>query len=204
MTVNRNDNNNNNKNIYILKSSGAGGCALQFAHSGWRSKRRSGAAVELVTELRENLSPLTKACGRASPNFLFCLFYAFKTFASVLLSMRPSAAHHSLWRSLMIQEGVCFSDCDSIAQKARLWLYEFAWISCCSSRAFGTVLPLTFNPLGGILWIFTHGSYIFFNISSCCQIVIPLMQLCALRKSSFLSSSLFRSTYSPPCFFSIS
>lgn len=61
--------------------------------------------------------------------------------------------------------------------KARLWFYEFAWISCSSSRPLAHSPPSDDQALRGISWGFTHSSYIILISPPAAKKIAPLMQL---------------------------
>lgn len=131
------------------------GSAWVCARSPWLEfQRRSSGAGACVGE---GVQPVNRRVLKTSPNFLPSF--------SVLLKHLPGAAVNASER--------CASQSLKVADdprggllfrlwlhrpKARLWLYEFAWISCSSSR---TLAQATINP-SGILWILTHSSYILF------------------------------------------
>ena len=123
-------------------------------------------------------------------------------------SVRPSAAHQSLKVADDPRGGLLFR-LWLHRPKARLWFYEFAWISCSSSRTPLAPVDDRTPPQGNLLdffffFFFTHGSYISFNFFSRLssrQQIIPLIQFeCAQEIQLALPRLLFSSTYfSPTC-----
>lgn len=108
-----------------------------------------------IQQLRASWSQLRgAACW--SPELSSLCLCAFKTFAP--LSVRPCAAHHILWRSPMIREGGLLFRLWLHHPKARLCFFFF-FLNLHEDALWHPLLSDD-QPFCGILWIFTHSSYL--------------------------------------------